>query len=272
MDYISIKNLEVFSRQEGHPQENRIGQKYALDAKFYINTRTAGSFDDIELSVDYSKVCHFISEFMKGHNFKLIESAAERLAEDILLEFDKIARVELTVKKQWAAIGLPIEEVAVTIDRGWHTAFLCLGSNMGDKEAYLRTAIMQLKGNESIRVVKESKLYVTEPYGMTQQDKFLNGAIEVKTLLTAPELLTFGKNLEKIAGRVETEHWGPRPLDIDIIFFDNDIIDLPQLNVPHVDMQNRAFVLEPMSEIAPYKRHPILGKTILEMYQELQKK
>lgn len=269
MDFISIKNLEVFSKHGVFDEENRIGQKYAIDANLYIDTRVAGVSDDIAKSVDYGRVCHYMSAFMKGHTYKIIETAAERLAEEILIEFPEISKVDLTVKKPWAPIGLPLEEVSVSIIRGWHRVFLSLGSNMGDREAYVKNAIAFLKENDRINLIKESSLIETEPYGMVNQDKFINCAIEIKTLHTPKELLTFCKNLERMAGRVKTEHWGPRPLDIDIIFYDDEIIDLPELNVPHVDMENRKFVLEPLCEIAPYLRHPISKKTVKQMLDEV---
>ncbi|MDO4187837.1 MAG: 2-amino-4-hydroxy-6-hydroxymethyldihydropteridine diphosphokinase [Lachnospiraceae bacterium] len=272
MDYISIKNLEVFSRHGVFENGGSLGQKYAIDVRLYIDTRIAGVTDDIDNSVDYAKVCHFINAFMKGHDFKLIETSAERLAEDILIEYPAISNVHLTVKKPWAPVGLPIEEVNVTIERGWHRAFLSMGSNMGDREEYIRKAINLLKSNEKIIVEKESTIIETEPYGMSQQDKFLNSCIEIKTILTPREILIFCKNLEAMAGRVKTEHWGPRPLDIDILFYDNDVYDTENLTIPHADIKNRAFVLEPMCEIAPYFRHPIYMKTMSEMLSDLNNK
>lgn len=270
MDYISIKNLEVFSRHGVFEDSGRLGHKFAIDAKLFVDTRAAGTTDDISDSVDYAKVCHFINAFIKGHDFKLIETIAERLVSDILIEYPAISSVELTVKKPWAPVGLPIEEVNVTIERGWHRAFLAMGSNMGDREAYIHKAIKQLKENDKIIVVRESAIIETEPYGKTDQNKFLNNAIEIKTLLSPSEVLIFCKNLEKMAGRVKAEHWGPRPLDIDVLFYDNDIIDTDILTVPHYDIKNRSFVLEPMCEIAPYYRHPIYLKTVSQMLEELK--
>lgn len=272
MDYISIKNLEVFSKHGVFEEEKRLGQKFALDMMLYFDTRSAGVADDIEKSVDYGKVCHFANAFMRGHTYRLIETAAERLAEDILIEYPKINKICITVKKPWAPIGLPIEEVSVTIERGWHRVFLSLGSNMGDREAYIKNAIGILKKNDRVKIISESAIIETEPYGNKKLDKFLNSAIEIKTLHTPTELLTFCKNLERMAGRVDTGHWGPRPLDIDILFYDNDIVDLPAITIPHIDMQNREFVLRPLSEIAPYFRHPVYKKTISEMLSEIEDK
>lgn len=269
MDFIKISNLEVFSKHGVYEEENRLGQKFALNAWLYFDTKEACATDDLNHSVDYSGLCHFMTAFMKGHTFNLIETAAGRLANDILIEYPKIVKVILEVSKPWAPIGLPIEEVSVTVERGWHVAFISLGSNMGDREKYLYDAVNYMINNDEIRILKQSKFIETEPYGMTDQAKFLNGAIEIETLMTPKELLTYCKNLEKMAGRIITEHWGPRPLDLDILFYDNDIIDCEILTVPHYDIQNREFVLRPMVEIAPYYRHPGLNKTIKEMFDDL---
>jgi len=270
MDHIIIKNLEVFSKHGVFEEENRLGQKFAIDLHLFFDTRVAGVSDDIEKSVDYGRVSHFVNAFMKGHTYKLIETAAERLAEDILIEFPLISKLCVTVKKPWAPIGLPLEEVSVTIERGWHRVFLSIGSNMGDREGYINKAISLLKENDRIVIVNQSKLIETEPYGKTDQAKFINTAVELKTLHTPTELLTFCKNLERMSGRVKTEHWGPRPLDIDIIFYDDDTVDLENLTIPHEDMHNRAFVLESLMEIAPYYRHPVFKKTVRQLYKELQ--
>ena len=144
-----------------------------------------------------------------------------------------------------------------------------MGSNMGDREEYINKAIKYLKENYKIEVVKATELIETKPYGLEQQDKFLNNVVKIRTLLDPLELLVLCKNIEKMLGRVKTEHWGPRPIDIDILFYDDLVIDSEDLVVPHEDMKNRVFVLEPMMNIAPYLRHPVFNKTIKEMYTEL---
>ena len=144
-----------------------------------------------------------------------------------------------------------------------------MGSNMGDREEYINKAIKYLKDNYKIEVVKATELIETKPYGLEQQDKFLNNVVKIRTLLDPLELLVLCKNIEKMLGRVKTEHWGPRPIDIDILFYDDLVIDSEDLVVPHEDMKNRVFVLEPMMDIAPYLRHPVFNKTIKEMYTEL---
>lgn len=103
-----------------------------------------------------------------------------------------------------------------------------------------------------------------------EQDEFLNGVCRIRTLLTPEELLTRLHELEQEAGRERLIHWGPRTLDLDILLYDDWVIEEDDFCIPHVDMQNRRFVLEPMAEIAPYKRHPVYGKTMKEMLADLK--
>ena len=105
--------------------------------------------------------------------------------------------------------------------------------------------------------------------GNTEQDDFLNGMIELRTYLEPLQLLEKLNEIENNSGRVRTVHWGPRTLDLDIILFDNVIIDSEKLTIPHYDMHNRRFVLQPLAQIAPYVRHPILKKTASELLREL---
>ena len=107
---------------------------------------------------------------------------------------------------------------------------------------------------------------------MTDQDEFLNGCLCLKTLKTPLELLETLHDLEKAAKRERIRHWGPRTLDLDILFYDDIICQEPELCIPHVDMQNRDFVLKPLKQIAPYKRHPGTLKTVTEMEQELEER
>ena len=123
-----------------------------------------------------------------------------------------------------------------------------------------------------INIVAISDKIVTEPYGNVEQDVFLNGVMKIETLLPADELLQILQKVEEHAGRERKIHWGPRTLDLDIIFYDDDIISEDDLIVPHPDMKNRDFVLKPLMQIAPYKLHPVYRKTISDMYTELMAK
>ena len=272
MDQIKIENLEIFANHGVYPEENRLGQKFLVSCILYVDTRKAGKTDDLEASVNYGTISHLIKEKMEEKNYRLIEAVAEQLAEEILLFDEKIRKVMVEVKKPWAPVGLPLETVSVKIERCWNEAFIALGSNMGDKKKYIENAVEELKNEKLCRVLKVSKLIGTEPYGVTDQDEFLNGCLCLKTLKTPLELLETLHDLEKAAKRERIRHWGPRTLDLDILFYDDIICQEPELCIPHVDMQNRDFVLKPLKQIAPYKRHPGTLKTVTEMEQELEER
>lgn len=265
MDEIRIDNLEVYAYHGVYPEENRNGQEFYVNAVLYADTRPAGKADDLALSTNYGEVCHFISEWMQQHTCKLIETVAERLAREILFQFTLIKAIEIEIRKPEAPVGLPFESVSVRIKRGWHKAYLAVGSNIGEREAYIRQGIAALQAHPEIEVEKISKLLVTKPYGGVEQEDFVNGALEIKTLLTPTELLTVLHEIEAGAKRERLVHWGPRTLDLDIIFYDKLVYEDDALIIPHVDMQNRYFVLKPLSELAPNFRHPLLGKTVSEM-------
>ncbi len=269
MDQIKIKNLEIFARHGVFPEENALGQKFIVTAVLYTDTRAAGKTDDLEASIHYGEISRQIEHFLTAHTFKLLERAAESLAETLLLNTPRLERVRLEIKKPWAPVGLPMETVSVEIERGWHTAYIALGSNMGDKEKFLKEAVDALDAIPLCKVTQVSSFLSTKPYGVTDQEDFLNGCLVLRTLLRPRELLEELHRIEQEAGRERVIRWGPRTLDLDIIFYDDWIVEEADLCIPHVDMHRREFVLKPLHEIAPYKRHPCTGKTVREMLEEV---
>jgi len=133
MDKIKIENLEIFANHGVFPEENVLGQKFLVSAVLYTDTRKAGKTDELTASIHYGEVSQFINEFLTEHTYRLLECAAESLAEALLLRTPGLDKIRLELKKPWAPIGLPLETVSVEIERGWHTAYIALGSNMGDK-------------------------------------------------------------------------------------------------------------------------------------------
>ncbi|MBQ8946205.1 MAG: dihydropteroate synthase [Lachnospiraceae bacterium] len=152
-----------------------------------------------------------------------------------------------------------------------HTAYLSIGSNIGDRMSYIEKAIGLLAMDKRIKVEKVSTIMETEPYGGVEQENFYNGAIKIKTTYTPSELLKAVGNIEKECGRIRTIHWGPRTLDLDIVLYDELYINSDGLTIPHKDMHNRRFVLDPMCEIAPYAFHPVFGCSIAELQHRLEK-
>ncbi len=271
MDRITIRNLEVFANHGVFPEENALGQKFVFTITMHLNTRRAGQNDELTASIHYGEVSHFVQRFVQEHTWKLLETVAERLAEALLLEYPLMEQVDVEVQKPWAPIGLPLETVSVAITRGWHTAYIALGSNLGDKRAYLDGAVRQLGERSDCRVIRVSDYLITAPYGGVEQDDFLNGALELKTLLPPEELLHRLHEIEAAAGRERLIHWGPRTLDLDILLYDDVVLDSPDLHIPHREMALRDFVLIPMAQIAPWKRHPLLRRTMAELLEALRK-
>lgn len=149
------------------------------------------------------------------------------------------------------------------------TAYLLLGGNLGNREANLAQAIALLNAQVG-EVISVSALYETAAWGKTDQPAFLNQAVVLQTNLTALEVLTQALAIEQELGRIRKDKWGERLIDIDLILFGNEIIDIPdKLQVPHPHMQNRRFVMEPLAEIAPEVIHPVLGQSMLSISQNL---
>ncbi len=269
MDRITISNLEVFAYHGVLKEENALGQKFLVSAELYTDITGAVKEDDINKSINYASVCREIDAFLKDHTFKLIETSAERLAKHLLHTYQRIEKLRLEIKKPWAPILMTLDTVSVVVERGWHKVYLGIGSNLGDKEANLKEAIRLLEEDQECQVRQVSSFRVTKPVGGVEQDDFLNGAVFLTTLKSPPELLELISSIERALKRERIVHWGPRTIDLDILFYDEEIIQTKELTIPHKELANREFVLEPMAEIAPWLRHPVLGETIQQLYHKL---
>lgn len=151
-----------------------------------------------------------------------------------------------------------------------HIAYIGIGSNMGDKVSQCEKGIREILKVDRHKLLARSSFFSTRPIGVTDQDWFVNGVIKIETELDPFELLRSLKAIETHLGRVETPRWGPRPIDLDLLFFDEEQIQTDELQIPHPRLQERQFVLIPLVEIEPTLLHPVLQKTVGQLLERLK--
>lgn len=270
MDSIFIKDIVVFAHHGVFKEEKTLGQKFLIDLKLKMNLQPSAILKDLKKTVHYGILSNDILQIFKEKSNDLIETCAEEIAIFVLKNYKVVKEVTVCVKKPWAPVNLPLDNVLVEITRKRHRVFLALGSNVGDSYKYLKDAKEMIK-SEYTTINKESKIYKTKPWGFVMQDDFLNQVIEIETFFESFSLL---KEIQKIENKLARErkiHWGPRTIDIDILFFDDEKIYTDDLIIPHPYIEKRAFVLEPLKEIAPFFIHPVLNRSISDLFEMLDK-
>ncbi len=271
MGIVSLKDFEILACHGVNEEEKRVPQRFVVSVDMEVDIAAAAREDDLDKTVSYSAVKKLADKFVKDNCFDLIETLADRLAMLILRTFGLARSVTVTVKKPDAPMSGKFDFVSVTSTRRWHRVYLSLGSNEGDRNAYLDLAVNELKMDEGFGKVKESSRMASAPYGGVAKGQFVNSAVEADTLYEPYELLDVLHEIERKGGRVREERWGDRTLDIDILFFDDLVVDSPELAIPHADMLNRDFVLLPLAELNPNKMHPLTGKRIGELAKGFEK-
>ena len=267
MDKIYIKNMEFYGYHGVFPEEKNLGQKFRVQATLYVNTALAGRKDDLTKSVHYGEAFNVIKNIVEGEPVQLLETLAEKIASKLLETYLLIEECTIQVEKLNPPIPGHTGTVAIEITRKQltHLAYLSLGTNMGDRALYLQEALEMLQENGDIQLHQQSSIYETEPVGYTDQPTFLNMVVGVKTALTPQRLLAYCQKIEQKLGRVRVIRWGPRTIDVDILMYDQLVIESADLQVPHPRMQERAFVLVPLLEINSDVRMPNQEQSIAEM-------
>lgn len=146
---------------------------------------------------------------------------------------------------------------------------ISMGSNLGNRLSSLRKAVLLIK-NEVANIIKTSDVFETPPFGITNQPRFLNACILIETDMPPLNLLEKLKKIEEQMGRIQRFKWGPREIDLDIVFYDEEVVNEPTLKIPHPHMHERPFVLIPLNQISPKWIHPTLKKTVEQMTSESQ--
>ena len=147
--------------------------------------------------------------------------------------------------------------------------YLGLGTNLGERQENLRKALRMLQDGNGLRLLRCSQVYETEPWGGIEQPSFLNCVAEGATTLDPEALLTLCKGVEERVGRVPGVRWGPRLIDVDILLYGREVVDLPHLEIPHPRLHLRAFALVPLAELCPEAVHPVLKRSIAELCDDV---
>lgn len=271
MDKIYLKDVEIFANHGVFKEEKVLGQKFIFDIELDLDFSKAAKENNLEASVHYGELCLGIEKVCTEESFDLIETLGEKVCQYILNEYRIVKKATVKVKKPWAPIGRHLKYAAIEVTRKWSTAYLSIGSNIGDKEKNLKKAIEFVNELEGTYVSNIATFIKTEPWGVIDQEEFLNGALEVRTILRPKELMEKLLEIEIKMKRKRELRWGPRIIDIDIIFFDDLVLEDDFCTIPHPRMEEREFVLEPLNEICRNKVHPLLNKRVFRLLEEIKK-
>jgi dihydroneopterin aldolase/2-amino-4-hydroxy-6-hydroxymethyldihydropteridine diphosphokinase len=256
-DHILINDLRVISVIGVLEHERQAPQPLRIDVDIHVDLHDAGLSDDLTETVNYGEVCERLVAIARDHSDLLLERLAQRMA-DVVLEFPRVHSVDLTLTKVRPPIPVDVNSSAVRIHRvktstfrlSTHEAVIALGSNLGDRVEYLRFAVERLGDS----VVAQSEVFETDPVGgPLDQGAYLNMVVVMETELDPYALLRWLHRIEADAGRERTVHWGPRTLDLDLLFFDDVVIEGGNVSIPHPRYSERRFVLAPLSQVRPEK-------------------
>lgn len=254
-DHILIDDLRVTCIIGVLDHERVTPQPLRIDVDIEVDLHDAGQSDDLTQTVHYGEVAVALANLARDTKYQLLERLAQHMTE-VVLSFPLVRAVDLTLTKLEPPIPERIGSTAVRLRRVRsdfssstpHKAILALGSNIGDRAGYLRFAIDRLGD----RVTAQSQVFETDPVGGPEnQGAYLNMVVAIDTELDPYALLRWLHRIEADAGRERVVHWGPRTLDLDLLFFDDVVIDGGNLAVPHPRYAERRFVLAPLSEVAP---------------------
>lgn len=270
MDTIFIKDLEICAKHGLYSEEREEKQKFLISLKLYLRLIGAGETGDLKKSIDYVELCKKVEEKFTTNFYNLLEEAGEDLAEFILSEYDFLNKVEVSIKKLHTLRPKNFKYVEVSVVRQWHRAYIALGSNVGNKEENLEKAIEFINSKYHTKIKKKSNFIITEAIIDRKTEEFLNGACEIKTLLSPRELINHLRDCE--AKIKENKSDSKTIIDLDVLLYDDIVTNDEDIIIPHPRLEERDFVLTPLSEIAPYYVHPLSKKRIVDLRNELKKK
>lgn len=250
-DKIFVSNLCILGRHGVLEEEKVLGQRFFLDIEVTTDARRASEEDDPKKAICYAALCEIAQTVSDAGPYLLIETLAERVIEAILDRFVTVTAAKVRVRKPGAPISASFDTVGVELERPrMQQVGFSFGSNVGEKSSQIRAALGFLEAVPGIEITCVSRLYKTAPWGKEDQDRFVNACAVGQTSLTPHEVLRACKAIEVQLGRTPGDRWGPRLIDVDLLYLGEEEISTIALTIPHPELLKRAFVLVPLAEIA----------------------
>ncbi|MGB3827160.1 MAG: 2-amino-4-hydroxy-6-hydroxymethyldihydropteridine diphosphokinase [Ornithinimicrobium sp.] len=258
-DTISLTGVRAFGHHGVLDIERREGQDFVVDIAVDLDASTPGVSDDVADTVNYAEVAADVVAIIEGEPRNLIERVAADIADRVLSSYLLVERVQVTLHKPQAPVGVPFDDVSIRVERHRDVPVVIgVGANLGDPEVTVRRAIDQLAGIPGVWGLRPSPLYRTEPVGGPAQERFVNAVVLAHTCRPPRGLLTALHDIEDRAGRTRVVRWGPRTLDLDLIQYGDPAAGSEvhcleaDLQLPHPRAHERAFVLVPWSVADPH--------------------
>lgn len=265
---ISLRGVTATGRHGVLAQEKAAGQPFVVDLDLDVDLARAAGSDDLAHTVDYAAVAASVVREVQTGSLDLIESLAAGICSAVLAGQPLVEAVRVTVHKPQAPVGVPFDDVSVTLRRERDVpVVVALGGNLGEVVPTLEAAVREL--SEAVRITAVSPLYRTEPVGgalVAGQPDYLNAVVLGRTSLAPWSLLQLLHRIEAAHGRIRAARWGARTLDLDLIAYGDLESDDPQVNLPHPRAHQRAFVLAPWAAVDPLAE--LAGRRVADLLAE----
>lgn len=269
-DFIFIEELILEGTHGVWDDEKKKPQKFSLSAKVFLDSFPCE--DNLEKTISYVSLVKEIECAFHKKAHALIEILSEEIAFHLLLKYPLIKQIDLKIYKTKMKLSHVYDSIGVCISRKRNSCFISLGSNLGDRQSTIEKSIEMMRLDPFIKILKISNLIETKPFGVGKnQPLYLNAVLQISTFYTPEKLLNKTQNIENLLGRIRKEKGDPRTIDIDILAYNDLVIDKPELTLPHPRIRERAFVLEPWASIDSGFIHPVFKKNIGELKEDLDK-